>query len=345
MRRVNNLPKSLLSQLSELLLSLQVIRDSIDGLNSGKSYQVIPLSGQLRAVLTDRSKGAHRLLIEVVAALGLQPKIWVLNDADGYPPGLAAPILRLIPMFSAEQEVPGQHQIDLEKLSEYRALTYDGHSYTVADIIKFYAERSGGSHYSRTVPEDFAAMFQSLPFVRDSLDAAMRQLGQCIFAIGLEVIRALADFDIHLEVCVIEQKPTTVLNLYSREVAGSVQVMTSSDNHLVAIVAGFDGASMSVRLDRWLPLKQLRVIHLSLRHDESLNAVLSLQEGDGEASAVARAGMPIVGPLFSAVYRVSLHATGDVADSTTLVIGALQVTRLVTPGDLFTTWLGRTRVR
>lgn len=51
------IPKFLGDRIQELLQALQVIRDSIEAVRQGKLHQIIPVYGQLRALLSEKSKG------------------------------------------------------------------------------------------------------------------------------------------------------------------------------------------------------------------------------------------------------------------------------------------------
>ena len=77
------LDKPLAWRLGELLQSLLVLRDSLRGLRDQQLHQIIPLSGQLRALLTERSGQAAPLLREIVARRGVGPSqlINVINKS------------------------------------------------------------------------------------------------------------------------------------------------------------------------------------------------------------------------------------------------------------------------
>jgi hypothetical protein len=62
--------KRLGDRIADLMLSLQVVRDALDGAHLGRMHQLIPLYGQLRALLSDRSKGNKPLLLDVSDQLG-----------------------------------------------------------------------------------------------------------------------------------------------------------------------------------------------------------------------------------------------------------------------------------
>jgi hypothetical protein len=53
-------PKDLGYRVLELLGSLQVIQDSLQLVRAGRVHQLIPVYGQLRAILRERSRGSNR---------------------------------------------------------------------------------------------------------------------------------------------------------------------------------------------------------------------------------------------------------------------------------------------
>src|SRR6266478_7642012 len=77
MRQPELVPKSQLQRVRELLHAALVIRDALTGLQQGLQHQIIPLSGQLRALLTDRSeKKSPPLLLDLAARHGLDLTIY-----------------------------------------------------------------------------------------------------------------------------------------------------------------------------------------------------------------------------------------------------------------------------
>ena len=59
------IPKPLGFRIQELMQSLQVIRDSLGAVRQGRLHQIIPVYGQLRALLSEKSKGNHPLLLDI----------------------------------------------------------------------------------------------------------------------------------------------------------------------------------------------------------------------------------------------------------------------------------------
>ncbi len=86
--RSNPRPKEKMKQkmigdrIIELTKSLQVIRDSIDLIGQGKRYQIIPLCGQLRALLTGTSKKKKNepLLIDLSRLLDKKLSVFAMSD-------------------------------------------------------------------------------------------------------------------------------------------------------------------------------------------------------------------------------------------------------------------------
>ena len=74
--------KTIGDRVIELTKALQVIRDSLNLIRQGKTYQIIPLCGQLRALLTDKSQSKKNKPLLVDLAVLLQKRLSVFAMSD-----------------------------------------------------------------------------------------------------------------------------------------------------------------------------------------------------------------------------------------------------------------------
>jgi hypothetical protein len=76
------IPKPLAIRTVELVRALQIIKDAIDGARKGGIHNLIPLAGQLRALLTEKSKGADPLLLRLAETFAQPLEFYVMPGAD-----------------------------------------------------------------------------------------------------------------------------------------------------------------------------------------------------------------------------------------------------------------------
>jgi hypothetical protein len=110
--------KPLALRLWEFAASLKVVRDALEGLRAGKSHQLLALAGQLRMLLTDRSKGVIPLLIEIANELNFPLKLYHGKGARSAEETTAEgpdPLLFIMTGFpiSLYRETPDQIEADL----------------------------------------------------------------------------------------------------------------------------------------------------------------------------------------------------------------------------------------
>ncbi len=144
----------------ELLLSLQVVRDASRGLQNGAAHQVLPLAGQLRALLLEKRRDAHALLLHFATVAGVEPRLYVMPDPQtALLPHLPQPDVLISGFpFSTSRVLPKQVEIPLGDLVGRELVRHEARGYTIEELIKYYANRAGGSHYSRSIPESFARL-------------------------------------------------------------------------------------------------------------------------------------------------------------------------------------------
>lgn len=200
--------KMLGDRIVELTKSLQVIRDSLSLIQQGKTYQIIPLCGQLRALLTDKSKKNKPLLIDLAILLQKKLSVFVMPDtAESELPSDTQPLLHIAGLpFTLSQEFPLQKEMDISDLLSRKLIYFKTCHYSIKEIIEFYANKSGGAHYSTEMPLHFAELlnfvFNGLPV----LDQVLIPIAYMALEIGIGFIKALVDFEMHAVLHIPDQK-------------------------------------------------------------------------------------------------------------------------------------------
>lgn len=107
--------------------------------------------------------------------------------------------------LSLEQELEAQKQISMEKFLDHKILFYNGKTYTTRQVLEFFANKAGGTHYAADLPKDFAELISFGVFDQPVLVNALYQVGAITYELGLRLLRRLADFEMHLLILVPPQ--------------------------------------------------------------------------------------------------------------------------------------------
>lgn len=190
--RYEEIEKTLGWRISELVQSLLVLRDAIYGCRNDMEHQLIPLSGQLRALLTDSSqkKPQEPLLFAVAKAMQKELRLYAMPDTDESKPPIMPSIHIAGFPVSLVKEFPAHEEILLEDLLKKKIVYINDKYWAVQEVIDWFANKAGGAHFDPKMPADFA---QLLPLLKNPL----LQLGEITLLIGHKFIKELADFEIH----------------------------------------------------------------------------------------------------------------------------------------------------
>jgi hypothetical protein len=207
--------KPLLYRIQELIQSLQVMSDSLEAVKQGRLYQLIPLYGQLRALLSEKSKDNQPLLLTIAEEIGMQLNLYCMSDVNDkdFPSELIQNLVLHLSGFpvSIEQELPGQHIIKLEDFLNRKILFFKGREYregkySVEEIITFFANKAGGAHFSPDLPKDFAQLLSFELLGQPMLVQALIQIAEITYRLGLKLLRRLSEFEIHLLIFIPQQE-------------------------------------------------------------------------------------------------------------------------------------------
>ena len=133
MSKYQDIPKPLGYRIQELIQSLQVMNDSLEAVQQGRLYQLIPLYGQLRALLSEKSKHNQPLLLTIAEEISMQLNLYCMSDVNDkdFPSEFKQDLVLHLSGFPAsiEQELPGQHIIKLEDFLNRKILFFKGREY------------------------------------------------------------------------------------------------------------------------------------------------------------------------------------------------------------------------
>jgi hypothetical protein len=203
------IPKLLGDRVQELLQALQVIRDSIEAVRrQRKLHQIIPVYGQLRALLSEKSKGNHPLLLTIAKELGEPLTFYCMPEPGNLPDDLKKNAIFHLSGFpvTLEQELPAQSLTTTEAFLDKQILIYNERPYSVTDIIAFFANKAGGAHYSPDLPKDFSELMSFGLSDQPVLVNALLQIAEVTYLLGVRLLKSQADFELHTLIYMPEQQ-------------------------------------------------------------------------------------------------------------------------------------------
>ncbi len=291
-------PKLLGNRIQELIQSLQVIRDSLGAVRQGKLHQIIPVYGQLRALLCEKSKGNHPLLLDIAKEVSFSLDFYCMSPAGELPEKLKKNLLLRLSGFPAtlERELASQRSISIEKFLDYKILSYDGRSYKTKDIIGFFANKAGGAHYSPDLPQDFAQLLSLGLSGQPVLVNALLQIADLAYNLGVKLLKSQADFEAHILIVVPQQElnaPAYIFDNQYNDAPMRIFCRIEPGMKLGFGVTGIQGMTAIAGVNRLIDWSRPHHFTLSLNIGNDLSTRLHIAMDGEEVST-----MSIPHPLF-----------------------------------------------
>jgi hypothetical protein len=288
-------------RLVELARALQLVRDSLLALRRGQIYYAPALSGQLRALLTERAGGADPLLLEVASVLEHPLTVFCGPDVDdpNFPADLRDDLVVLMHGFpvTARRRSPRQKELPFSEFLNMAVLLFKGRKYTPSTVIEWYANKAGGAHYSRTIPADFAELSALNAAGIQPLMNVLTQVADATLLAGVGLLKKVTDFEMHAVIVVPDCAPRQdVTYLFDAVYPGSsmrVTVALTSDRIPVVRAIGLQQSGLVVEAGELVDWGTPRYLHVALAIDEDLSTSLELNV-DGERVAYGRSPEPLL---------------------------------------------------
>ena len=196
-----NINKSNIEKLIEFFNAVRIIYDARGLINSGKYYQIATLYGQLRALLTDKTKEKKKEpkpLFDIASILGKELNIYYMpNTIEQDLPFIQEGMLLHVHSLpiSLEKQLPNQVQILLEEYLETNIITFKGKNYKTSEIINSLSNKFGGSHYDTKVPRDLVELASISIYNQTILDNLVIQIADLFIKIGISLVKQVSDFE------------------------------------------------------------------------------------------------------------------------------------------------------
>ena len=286
----------------ELVRALQLIRDSLLHLRAGHVRHLATLSGQLRALLTDRSAKTEPLLLGVAEALGKPMQIYCMpgvNDPT-FPAMLRNDLVLHVSGFPITffRQYSAQLETSFPDMLDREIVFFKGNRYTARIIIDWFANKAGGAHYATRIPEDFAALLSEGSLAAEPLANVLVQLGEATLESGRQLIKQVVDLEVHTLLVVPTQPDCNVGDqnfLFDAQYEGSPMRLSLLLNKRLMpsfYARGLQGIGVRVDADRLIDWSEPRYVHASVRIEDDLSTVVEIAI-DGQRVGRARTEEPL----------------------------------------------------
>ena len=311
-------PKPVEYRLGELVQSLLVIRDSLQLLQVGHGHQVLPIGGQLRALLTDRT--TKPLLYAVAESIGAELQVWTEGGLRGKRgPDQESPLLFGMQgmHLTASQSMAGQIEVPLSEALDTVVLHAESTNFTARDIIDFLANQAGGAHFAEHLPSTLASVMATVEL--GSLPApftAVAQFGQAALDLGRQILRELTEVDFDLVMTIRKPRPEGPAFLFDARCTGSDMRYFGQVSPNLALTFGVSGvggrfAASAQNVTDWSQPHHVRFTH-QLRDD--LSSELRV-EVDGNVRLEITPGRPILAFSNPDTYEIRFNGGFDEPDA------------------------------
>jgi len=199
MRDITKLDKTPFDRLIEFFQSMCIISDCFDLISQGKLHQLIPLYGQLRALLTDDAKKNIPLMKDIASILDVKLLLYY-SEAQSQGIGMPEPVFQMDTLFvSLEKEFSHQVQIDLFDFIDKPTIKVNENFYKLNEIIDFLANKSGGAHYANKIETYVNELFSYNQFRFNGIsptEQLLIQFGKIIYELGNKILDRLTSLHI-----------------------------------------------------------------------------------------------------------------------------------------------------
>lgn len=270
----------------ELLQGLQLIADSLQKIREGEIRYLTVLSGQLRSLVAERSRGEVPLLLDVAVKFGKDLEVHCMPGVDdpSFPQELQQDVVLRVAGFpvTLERQFHAQRKMRLPEFLDEDLILFRGTKYSPRTVIEWYANKAGGAHYSSNIPEDFAALMALNLMTIQPLANLFVQIGEATLAAGRQLLKSVVDFEIFALVVVPAQEPGAVRDvnyLFDFQYEGSgMRISLCLNSRLMPsfFVSGLQGIWARVDCDRIVDWSEPRLIHATLLIEDDLSTTLEL---------------------------------------------------------------------
>ncbi|WPP51380.1 hypothetical protein [Catalinimonas niigatensis] len=280
-----NISKSSIARLIEFFHAIRIVFDSKQLINKGKYYQVTTIYGQLRALLTDKTKERNkekRPLFEIASLLGEEIKIFytpstIEEDMPNFAENIVLHVSSL--PISIKKQSSKQVEIKLEEYLNVEIVKYKGKSLKTSEIINALSDKYGGSHYDTKVPDYLMELVSYNIIINNQpiLDNLIIQIADLFIEVGLKLIKKLSDFELFLTI--IFKKLSAEENFifdYVLPNSSSRISLYCSQGKIKLYLSDLIGRNVNIEISEIIKTKELLLFNISHRITNELKSEIKI---------------------------------------------------------------------
>lgn len=292
-------PKTREERLLDLVQGLRVLADSLALLRDGKPHQILPIAGQLRALLSDKS--TDPLLLSLAEELGEPLHVFVEGRAAEKrgPEQPESPLSMHIGGIRPTRHPFGKkdRRLTIAEYLDLPVVRFRSTAHSVRDIISLMANRAGGAHFAPDLPRNLGDLMQQLQL--GSLPAPatiIAQLAEVTLDIGSDLLRRLGECEAHLLLWLNplkQDRPHYVFDAQDPSGASRIFCFIDPMHRVHVSFRGISGTGQKLPTMQLINWDEPHHLSMSSRFTDNLETRLEILV-DGEVSASHRVGRPII---------------------------------------------------
>lgn len=284
-RQPINIEKPTIYRIHELIYALHLVYESAQNIRIGKRRYLPTVAGQLRSLLVEKSRKAESLLISMASIFEYDLKMYCGPDvSDAKPSNLPKPVLEVSGFpISFNQQSLDQTKITIDDLLNRQIIEFKGNFYTVQDVITTLANKAGGSHYSKNIPEDFVALLHmNLMNNVNLLSNLVVQISEATASMGLQFLKSIIDYEMHLimalppNVCLVEEGLNIVFDAKNKFSPMRITIGLTQQLAPNFIIHDIQGNAVSIISDHIIKWNDTRHIQASFRLQPDFSTIVEL---------------------------------------------------------------------
>lgn len=262
--------KSEIQRVRELYYSLRIIFDANNLIYDGKFYNISVIYGQLRSLLTEKSKTNTPLLFKVAEILKEDLEFYYLpeiSDADqkAFEEGMIFSISSASP--SIEKTLPKQVKVCMEEFLTENIITYKDRKFDVRKVIEELANKYGGSHYSQTTHRYLSELLSLEHNNQPILNNLIIQISDLVRQLGIRLLKKITDLEIYLDIILTENPDNTEVFIFDYQLPSQKNRFSLfiKQNNLHFLIIDNVGYKTVITIDKLIDYNKMILVNVSLR--------------------------------------------------------------------------------
>lgn len=288
---IEKIEKPFYQKMIDLRDGLMLINDSVHRCREGRFYYLTAMSSQIRALFLEKRSDSDSLLIFVSEALKIDIKIYCTADAEELKKFSPIPdpvFLMAGPPISSEKQFSGQISLSIESFLKHKVIYFKSKFYTIDDIIRFFSNNNGGSHYSKYLPKEFVEMLHIGSGHFNALVNLFIQIGQAIVMFGSKIISSFSNQDIYIiaGITQIPKESMVIVDAIDKVDRCRFTVSIRQNGALSIVIQGMNNEKIFLDTISYLNWSRPVIFHFSCKITYDLRTITSVYVNDVEKCQV-----------------------------------------------------------